>query len=670
MAENDTQLHPVDDFNQLQELDQKGFTSSDEKVRLDNFRKNPPVDDRPQSAPIPDVGNLNQQKGILEQLNPVPENEQRHDGRSFISLGTEMGLEIIGSTVGAVAGGRVGRPVQGAAAGSASGQALFQDLQHIAPDTFGEGPETSNEAIGEIGVSGTSDLLFGGVGTVLKGQVNKFNPLNKLQPDDLKTLEFLEKNVGTENIPLSLIAPDSKGFALGENLAEGSFLSSGTFKNQRKSIQDILTDGLQHQADMVTKGLSREDISKNVLSVIRNKTKAQGKALDDVAIRIEMMLKDRGGDAAVDVASSLKLLKKEFSDTITPGLRASKELKFFNNNTIIKNGKIVNFGGPGGGIVNAFGNTTMSFRKSQAIVNDLTEDIAKLQSKKGKSIFGVDNASKLQNKLTKLRSSLIKSQSGRIKGMGDPELSKAFGTMQQIIFKGHDKFNEKLLTNMMRSDDLAATIITNTIKSPREMRRLKFLLGPEWRRIEGLQYQDLIRKHTKREGGKKSLNADSMLDSIDKLDPGMKKVMFNNKTMKKFTEFAEVLAKTQGDKATNIGTVFIELSQAGAVTSMLFGGPTAAATTILFGPAAFEKLFTNPKVIGKLIKAAKTGASKTLSTPATIISSILSDLTKAGIDYTLGDSPQKRLEGEIVKQKESLENVLQGFGQSGRELTE
>ena len=666
-----TQLHPVDDFNNLQELDSQGFASNDEKARLDSYIKNPPIDDRPQVNTPALTGGLNTGNSLLEQLQPVPEEEQRHDGRSFVSLGTEMGLEIVGSVAGTIAGSRVNRPVQGASLGSAAGQALFQDLQHIAPDTFGKGPETTTEALSEMAVSGASDLTFGAGATALKGQIGKYNPLNKLSDDDLKTLEFLEKNVGTENIPLSLIAPDSKGFALGENLAEGSFLSSGTFKQQRKNIQQILTDGVQHQADMITKGASREQISKNILSIIKQKTKAQGKALDDIATRIELMLKQRGGDIAVEMGTPLKILKKEFSDTVTPGLRASKELKFFNNATILNDkGKIVNFGGVGGGVSEAFGNTTMSFRKSQAIVNDLTEDIVKLNSKKGKSIFGVDNASKMQAKLIKLRSSIIKSQAGRIKGVGDPELAKAFGTMQQIIFKGHDKFNEKLLTNMMKSDDLAATIITNTIKSPREMRRLKFLLGSEWRRIEGLQYQDLIRKHSKHKGGIKKLNADDMLDSIEQMDPGMKKVMFNHKTMNKFIEFTKVLAKTQGDKATNIGTVFIELSQAGAVTSFLFGGPTAAIATILFGPAAFEKLFTNPKVIGKLIKAAKTGQSKTLSTPATIVSSILSDLTKAGIDYTIADSPQMRLEGEVNKQKDSLADVLRGFGDSGRELAD
>lgn len=654
------QQNPAQQMQFLENMEAEGFISPDEQSQLDQFRQNPPDlsilanDSNPPIDQQGQFGQLQDQSGLLESLNPAPEPVETEDGRSFVSIGTETGLEITGSIVGGIIGSRVQRPVQGAAAGSAAGQSLFQSLQRVAPGVFGEAPETSGEAIGKIGTAGASDLLFGGVATALKPQIGKFNPLNKLSDEDLRTLEFLEKNVGTENIPLSLIAPESKSIALGENLAAGSLLSSGTFKQQRKNIQQIIQDGLQHQANVITKGASREQISKNILSVIKSKTKAQTKALDDVAVRIQQIMKERGSAFSVDISNALKILNKEFTG-IPAGLRANKELKIFSN--FIDNAKITKFGD----------NKLIPFRQSQSIVNDLTEDIVKLSSKKGASIFGLDNASRLKNKLIKLRSSLVKSQAGSIKGIGDPELSKAFGTMQQIMLQGHDKFNERLITNMMKSDDLAATIITNTIKSPREMRRLKFLLGPEWRRVEGLQYQDLIRKHTSRAGGKKSLNADSLLDTIDKMDPGMKKVMFNHKTMNKFTEFAEVLAKTQGDKATNIGTVFIELAQAGAFTSMLFGGPTGAATTIMFGPAAFEKLFTNPKIIGKLIKAAKQGQSKELSTPATIVSSILSDLTKAGVDYTISDSPRIRAED---RQENLIDQLVPAAGNADDSISE
>lgn len=633
-----SELTPFEDFQNLEEidaLDPSGLLP-EERAKLDEFRKNPPTGPTIEG----ELGQLEDQNSLLDQLGPPPEKVEESDGRSFFSLAANTAFEIGGSVAGVMSGRAKpaqkgisalanllkGKPVTRSAIGSASGEALFQSLQRVAPESFnlGNAPQTAEEALGKISLSGSSDLIFGTGATMLKRGFDKFSPFNKVSDEALETIEFLEREVGSENIPISMLLPESKGAAAGENFAEGSFASSNKFKNQRMTIDQALTAGLKHQANRVASG-TPEQISKNIVKMLKKETTAQNKALHDIATRIQMMIKSRGESFSVDIAKPLKFIRDNFDDTIK-GLKETKTMKFLKNFEDAVSGKI------------DFGKfKTLEFRKVQSIINDISDDISSLNKKS--SLIGADRATTLRNDLVSLRTKLNNSLIGRIKGIGDPELAKEFRLMQNITFNGSARFNEKLLTQIINSDDTAATIVMNTIKSPKQMRRLKHLLGPEWRRMEGLQYQDLIRKSTSRKGGVQKLDADSMLDKLDKMDPERVRILFNHNSLKKFKQFAEVLAKTQGDKVSNVGTVFIELAQAGAVTSMLFGGPTGANTLILLGPMMFEKLFTKPRVIDKMIELIKADKTGTLSNKGAVISGILSDLSKAGIDYMVADSP-------------------------------
>ena len=661
-------------FDGFSELDELGALNSNEQLQFDqlktsnpNLTRSPAQSQQNGIVPTPPIETGGGKGELFDNAN-VGETPTL-DGRSFLSAGTELGLEITGSIMGVLASkakpvkqglGSLhkllrGKPVTSASLGSGAGQAAFQGLQHVDEESFGPAPTTGEEALGEISFAAGSDALFGGVATGIGKITNKFNPLAHVSDEQIETLEFFKRNVGTENLPLSSIIPESKMGALGENLSEGSLFSEGTFKANRNTVEKILQNGLQHQADMIAKG-SREEISKTVVSVLKKKTKAQSKALSDIASRVELMLKERGSSFSTDVTDANKFLSDNFAD-IPGGLKGSRELKFFSKNVLTsEKGKILNIGGEGGNVADFGKNKLIPFKKVQDIINDLSEDIATLD-KKGESLFGLDNATKFKGKLKTLRTKLNNSLAKRIKGAGDPELAKAFRTMQNISFQGHARFNEQLLTKLMKSDDLAATVVLNTVKSPNEMRRLKHLMGKDWRRVEGLAFQDLVRKHTKRISGKKVLSGDGLLNTIDKMDPSLKKVLYNHNSMKKFTEFAEVLGQVQGDKITNAGTVFIELAQAGAFTSMLFGGPSLASSLILLGPVAFEKLFTHPKIIDKMIKAIKRVDEPGLSTGSAITSSILSDMTKAGIDYTRASDPISRAQNNLTETLSDLSSV-------------
>jgi len=635
----------------LLELERLDALRPDEKKALDTLRGQPnilPQIEVNQQGQQEQLDQLQSQKDIFQSLVEPELPPTTIGGRSFTSLGTEMGLEIVGSIAGTVAGSKAGKPVQGSSVGTGIGQSIFQLLQEGAPklgvpeDVFGPPPETNLGALGKIGASAGADLGFGAAATTLKRGFSKLNPLSSLSPDDVKLLEFLEKNIGSD-IPPSLIAPESRSLALMENLAGGSFLAAGTFKAQRINITEVIQNGLAAQARFITKGRSREQISKTVTKILKNKTAAMNKSLEDIATRIDLL-----GVGAVRVNNPVKFLREEFENLPT-GLKARKELKTLNN-----------FLGPDGEkITKVFGNDTITFKRAQQIVNDLNDDIVLLSNKRGKSLFGVDNASKLQGKLTSLRKKMVDTMARRIKGAGDPELSKAFRTLETIKFQGHIRYNEKLIKDIMQSSDTAVSVILNKIKSPGEMRRLKFLIGKDWRRVEGIAMQDILETGTTRIGGKRIVSGDGILNALDNFDPNMKGIVFNPASRKKFEEFATALARVQADLATNIGTVFIELSQAGAVTSMLFGGASPANLTILFGPAMLEKMFSTPAIVKAMIRATRQGgaASKVLSNPAAAISGILGILSKHGIDYIIDDSPDTRFGDEIGRQKEIFKDT-------------
>ena len=139
------------------------------------------------------------------------------------------------------------------------------------------------------------------------------------------------------------------------------------------------------------------------------------------------------------------------------------------------------------------------------------------------------------------------------------------------------------------------------------------------------------------------------------------RAMFSNKEIEQFKKFQNALKFAQGRKSKVSGLpggMMIQMKQSGAILELggLIGvgtGFTGAGASILLGPAAIAKLFTNPKIIKSL-----TLGFKYSDNPSRSRRFLLQTLTYMAQDNIISNDDLKEMKNE-VKQIEK-ENAIMG----------
>lgn len=543
---------------------------------------------------------------------------------NYTAMATEMALEFIGGItgvgVGLPAGGPIGG-IAGGAIGAGTGQAVFQRLQAEFPDVFGEPPQSVEEAATDIGIS----TAFGAAGEMLPGAARGTKNFIKkklaekgseIRPAEREMAEFLREE-GMDAIPPSILFPDSKTAAISENVAGASFFTDDFITGAKKSAESIVDSAIQNKALGLTQGASREEIASIVKEVIENKHALLQESMDDVMQNLDEITFKTGGlpisDLALEIADNLR--------NIPRGIKTRSESKALDSlvDRLIDE--------PAGKI---------KFTDAQAVIDDLTTMIDKLKGR-GKSLLSASDRKTLTT-LEGVRATFFNNMKRSALASGDPTIKNSMKVLEKMMVEGPTKFNNRFFAKVLTMSDTAALDLISSLKDPKQIRELSRILGKDaWRRVRGLHMQSMIGRSMKHIDGVEVVSGDRLLDVMADIErQGIMDAIHGGsgqiKGIAPLKKFAGRLAALQRDPASDLGRVFIELAQAGAVTSLAFGALTPQAFTIVFGPAAIQKVLSNPKLTQILLDG-MTQPEYSLKYDAGAL--FLSTLAKAGIDYQI-----------------------------------
>ena len=173
------------------------------------------------------------------------------------------------------------------------------------------------------------------------------------------------------------------------------------------------------------------------------------------------------------------------------------------------------------------------------------------------------------------------------------------------------KFNNKLVRRMLkRAEDtgMGPQTIGKQFFKPNNLpaiKQLKTIISPsEFQTSQGFFMQHLFERAVDTEGnimGKKLLNL--IQGKTTSFGLPMMKEIFSKQQLNALTTFGEALKLTQGRQAAGLGSMFVQLSQAGAAVSIITGKGLRdkASAVILIVPALMSRAMLNPKV-AKLLK--------------------------------------------------------------------
>lgn len=560
----------------------------------------------------------------------------RAKARSMTALAIELGIEIVGmKSMGKLA-------TEGLKRLPEAGSAIQKGLRFLAPEAAvgvgaGIGDQVaqeversifSEEDIPEFGSAesierSVRDAQFaGGAGVTFKtigkalGALPGISALKDLNDEERKFARFFFKKLEQDPnliINPSIVAPRSKAFAFMDNVKENALTTGTTTAESIKNVSRLLTESMQGKAAKLVGG---RDVGKLVKRLASDELQIHADTLKATAQKIDLL-----SDTRIFIRNPIAFLRKEF-DKVPTGLTRRKELRIAQRFDL-KHG----------------GDKSITIGENQAIINDLTVDIKRLRGKKLTSRGPKEDVTpddRLATKLETLRSKLINQQSQQIKAAGDPELSNLLKVFNEVQLGGAKKFNIDVLKEVVKLSDEAAGVLYKTIKSPEKLAAIKRALGnTAWRRVEGATYQNLLANSSSRNQitGELSLNGVTLLNNMDKIPPKLSKIMFNKVTKNNFESFARALIRAQGPRASSLGSVFIELVQAGVVTGLFFVGMDTEATIILFGPLALDKLFASNTISKAMVKMV--GSLKASpSARSAIFAGFLGLLTEHGIEFT------------------------------------
>ena len=176
--------------------------------------------------------------------------------------------------------------------------------------------------------------------------------------------------------------------------------------------------------------------------------------------------------------------------------------------------------------------------------------------------------------------------------------------------EGQKKFNNTMirrLVKMAEDTGTGAEMIAPAIFRPGQVSKVKKAKAamdpPTWRKMKGFFMQHLLQKSTDVDGvvrGKRLINQIS--GKPNSFGMPMMKETFSDAQIAGLQKFAAALELTQGRQAEGAGKVLIQLTQAGAVGSIVTGKLERIAATIIFAPPIVSRMMVNPKTAAWLTK--------------------------------------------------------------------
>ena len=488
-----------------------------------------------------------------------------------------------------------------------------------------------------------------------------FNPSPRLRPNAEEAIEFLAER-GATAPPASFTGSTAVNRL--ESVAESSFLGGSIVSDTRAFAGDIVEAALRDLGALLPKtnidrmalGEMLQDTLEGGVDLFNLEARRIFSVVDDVTARGPLVA---GASIADAIRGQLDILSVGLSSA-APGAR--KILNESLAKVVDANGNIIN----------------LTFAQAQALRSDLLSI--------GRSALDLSPKKALQMARTTAKA-VGEEMRTAARGLGRQALVR-WENANKFWTEGLDEFNSKLITGMLRSDPEMVYGLAVKNQSPSTIRRLRNIVvksdpkfdparsmitqaaeNVQWQQVQGRFLLDIFQQATDANTGKMSgAKLRRLLEdfgsvgdqgggatgTLVELFPVGNVALGGVGNPGSLMRLARSLEVIQSESIDRTGSVFIQLTQAGAVGGLLVsltGGGTSALTAgtaaILLGPPILAKMFTNPKVVRALtigLKAPR--GSLQGARAAAVISAFL-------VDEGLQDpfsAPQGRLGPQDVQQ--------------------
>ena len=254
-------------------------------------------------------------------------------------------------------------------------------------------------------------------------------------------------------------------------------------------------------------------------------------------------------------------------------------------------------------------------------------------------------------KAKKMGSMLDAATEAGLKAHKNPQALETWRTGNRIYKQGIKDFDNVFLRRLVKNADpdvsgkFPETIVSGVFRKNNlgGIRLAKKAMGglesTPWKKMQSWHAQDILAKGTGANGELSgSKLAEAMFGRTGMGEKAMSEI-YSPAQVNSLKRFANALKVTQERQAEGTGKVFIQLTQAGALLSIPFGGGAgrAAATTVLLGPAVLARAMTNPRISKIITDGVKFGT--TSKTAAGALGRFITDVTNLEVERQRQETP-------------------------------
>jgi hypothetical protein len=447
-------------------------------------------------------------------------------------------------------------------------------------------PETGEDWQGfakELGWSGVSQAALSGLGlgifrAAARGlKVGRQAVFGKMLPEARETMRTLGPWMKGKMLPL-LPAEATQGWLLdvAHNVTEASILGgkkiADVYKISRKEAIERMITAISRQ---VGKGASPDVIGDMFINTVRGKMSARSA----VTAPLWQQIDDIMGKGRVNIKPIKKFL--ETSKELIAETRGEYPADFMKF------------------IKRAFAKEDeLSWMAARKWKSHLGRMLRETEFTVGKDDETYRMLLKTQNKLQ----GALREATEEVGG----DAPKLWGNINTIYAKMSREINSKFVRRLFSQAKDKPEIFTRRLFQKgniTEVRKAKELIGSqteEWKLLKRFHIEDVITRATDKRGAFKGIDFKNIFKGKGSIGEDVVKEIYSPQEYKILSDIADAVAFVESRQGGGTGAVFIQLAQAGAIPSMIYGAARGNAlalgsgAAIWVGPSVLASAFTNP----------------------------------------------------------------------------
>lgn len=555
---------------------------------------------------------------------------------------------------GGIVGGIVGSPggIPGVIGGVAYGAGLGEALNQIRKQVTGSpsAPKTSTEAALDIAKISRRELTGEILGRgIVYGAGKVLAPFTKkVTQEAAEAISYLKNKIKPVLTPAE--ATESRLLDVLENISEASLLGGGKisqFKLARKKIMEEVSDDI---IDSFGKRVEPDEVGELFIRTIQGKNDAFKAASDIFYNNVEELTKGELKKVPIQEMVTSNILDKSgkpLAHTVTKMVEkrvgqarvSTKRIKDFAKPIIELNKDIAGIEEKNAGVD--------LMRSIMGMPKEI--DFATAKELRSRLISRADEYSvlnpkaKVIGKAKKAVAILDQSIESELKKYKNPEALEAWRVANKFYKTGKEDFDNIFIRRLVKKGGEEPEAIAKAIFKPgaiSNIRKVKKAVDqPTWEELKSYYVQRVFSQSVDQEGNILGIKMVNNLYGRAGMGKQTLSEIFTPEQLIELTRFSNALKVAQTKQAEGLGKMWIQLTQAGAVATMVGIGSMPGAGGFLLGPPLLARLMLNPTTARLLTQGYK------LSANSPKIAGILARLIRAAYQMQREDKRQFQLSG-------------------------